>query len=445
MASLQPRTRESLARFLESAALQREPVESFGQRLVLLRLIFSTGAGNATACIELLDRHGVLIAAYDHDVAAHYHTKKVTSMEHEEWSDVYACLEHAGVSEILAAVGAVHGENLAESPLQRVREALEREVGGAPSAPLLVQAFLALYNIEADRKALLETILQKYQVRNVQDVQINLLQAVVPSHALDLVHEDVAVVLAHTWVQDGVDLSFLRTQVLASGGLGADEEINLRATYARASLFLLRRRAGSTGQADATSHRPHDFPLDAATWRDLSSGQQLVLLFLGASASVWPREDLERMARQIAPRCDAVSLAAYVPHSSQHGRLGAGLDAFSSRIAAVVDTSNDAVNAVLAKFRVGVCTNVFGENVVHALTVGAVVQLSYTCFAPKALRQRLFHGIAVAHNARVRSLQAELKLPETAPRVLLDRMAAWKHKEGVGLELCQVLLPRVCV
>lgn len=165
MSTLQPRTRESLLRFLESAALQRDPPDTFGQRLVLLRLVFSTGAASARDCIHLLEQHGVLIAAYDQNIAARYHSKKVTTMEHEEWSDVYACLEHAGVTDILAALGEEHGENLSDSPVQRVREALEREVGGAPCAPLLVQTFLALYNIEADRKALLETILQKYQVK----------------------------------------------------------------------------------------------------------------------------------------------------------------------------------------------------------------------------------------------------------------------------------------
>lgn len=284
------------------------------------------------------------------------------------------------------------------------------------------------------------------QVRNVQDVQINLLQAVVPPHAVDLVRRDVSIVLAHTWVLETVDLGFLRSQIAAAGGMGAEEEIRLRAAHARPSLFLLRRRAraGAAGAAEA-SHRPHDFPMDAATWRDLSSGQQLVLLFLGASAGVWPREDLERTARRIAPRCDAASLAAYVPHSSQHGRLTAGLDAFLARVASVVDTSNNTVNAVLAKFRVEVCTDVFGESVVHALTVGAVLQLYFTCFAPKALRQRLYHSTAAAHNARIRMLQSELKLPETAPRVLLDRMAAWKHRENVSVPVCEVLLPRVCV
>ena len=91
-----------------------------------------------------------------------------------------------------------------------------------------------------------------------------------------------------------------------------------------------------------------------------------------------------------------------------------------------------------------VCVDIFGESVVAALTLGVVLQLYLLCYVSRAFRGKLYHAVASTHNARTaHGLAAVQGLPEALPRLLDDRLLAWREANALDAVVCEVLCPRI--
>ncbi len=189
-----------------------------------------------------------------------------------------------------------------------------------------VQVFLVLYNVEVDRASLLQDVLARARVRNLADVTLELLSCAVTGQGAQLLRADLVLVLAHTWVRDAASFAFLHEQHLSLQTMSIEEEIALRTAHARPSLFLLRRLHAHDRQAEPQhkTSRPHDFPVEPSAWRDLSSGQQLMLVFLSAVGAYLEAAELAALTSTAAPRL-TVAVADYKPHASQQARVLAAL------------------------------------------------------------------------------------------------------------------------
>ena len=440
-----PRLREALLRFMESSALQREPRDTFALRLILLRLALCTGDPDPQAVTQSLDKAGIPVLTYDVALTMLHHRQGVLGMGREEWLELFALLEHSNTADIIDALQQQHSSASASTPLARVRATLEQALGILPASALLCQVFLVLYNAEVDRAVLLQDVLSRANFRNIADVTLELLSCAVTGQGVEVLRMDLVLVLTHTWVADASCFTFLQDQHLSLQSISLDDEIALRAQNSRPSLFLLRRMHANDRHAEPQhkTSRPHDFPVDASAWRDLSSGQQVMLLFLGAVHEHLDAEALQSLVRIATPRLDVV-LAGYKPHTSQHPRMLAGLQMFWARISAAVDSGHAEIGALLSRFRVQTCVDIFGESVVAALTLGVVLQLYLLCYVSRAFRGKLYHAVASTHNARsAYGLAAMHNLPEALPKLLDDRLLAWREAEALDVGLCRVLCPRI--
>ena len=108
-------------------------------------------------------------------------------------------------------------------------------------------------------------------------------------------------------------------------------------------------------------------------------------------------------------------------------------------MSAAVDSGNEHISKLLAQFRVQACVDIFGENVVAALTLGVVLQIYLLCYVSRTFRGRLYHAVAVTHNAR----SGAEGLPEALPKLLDDRLMVWRKEHKLDAEVCRVLCPRV--
>ena len=440
-----PRLREALLRFTQTSALQREPRDTFALRLVLLRLALCTADPDLAAIAKDLDTAGIPLLTFDTALTVLHHRQGALGMGRDEWLELFSLLEHTEAADIIDALQKRHSNATSASPLTRIRATLEQSLGVLPRASLLCQVFLVLYNAELDRATLLQDVLTRANVRNIADVTLELLSCAVTGQSAEHVRTDLVLVLTHTWVADPSAFVFLHEQHLSLHTMSLDDEVALRGAHSRPSLFLLRRVHANDRHTEPVhkTSRPHDFPVEPSAWRDLSSGQQLVLLFLGIVHEHLEAARLAQLVRLATPRLDVV-LAGYKPHTSQHPRVVAALQMFWARMGTAVDSGNAQIAALLAKFRVQVCVDIFGESVVAALTLGVVLQLYLLCYVSRTFRGKLYHAIASTHNARTaHGLAAVQGLPEALPRLLDDKLLAWREANKLDVVVCEVLCPRI--
>lgn len=440
---------EGLLRFAETVALQREPVATYASRLVLLRLAFSLVKRDMATVLARLDAAGVALGSFDHAVSQLYHDKGLTHLLPDDWVVLYQHLAHAPPDDVAAALQARHGGNVQRSALWRIKSTLAVALHAEPDPAVVFTVFLAIFNGEVDRAALLRLVLQVHSVPQAMDVALELMSRCLGGATEDCFLADVVLALELTWIgeAEGASFAFLYSQTLTLDMSSAAQKVSARHGTARPSLLLLRQvgyTAARGGTCAADLGRPRDFPLDSAVWADLSAGQRNSFVFLGMTAAHHDPSHLGALAEAIQPRL-ALDLRSYTAHPSQHKRAVPSLLSFLERSATVIDTQAPAANGVLRPFASEMASGIFPDTVTDQFTLPLILQLYLIAYLAPSVQAELYQSLATTLNARV-ALANENRdiVPRLLPPALHERFTRWAAAHRLDKDLCCAVFRRVC-
>ena len=424
-----PRRAPEALRATQTSALQREPRDTFALRLVLLRLALCTADPDLASIAKDLDTAGIPLLTFDTALTVLHHRQGALGMGRDEWLELFALLEHTEAADIIDALQQRHSNATTPSPLARIRATLEQSLGILPHASLLCQVFLVLYNAELDRATLPR---RTESGRSAQHRR----------RTLELYRR----------MQAGAESVARSSSIPTLPGLpgGASSfctapqpahrvSTTVRAarhTRDRRSLLRRVRNDRHTGRAqDITSAHF----VEPSAWRGLSSGQQLVLLFLGM---VHEHLDAAKLAQLVRVACASTWSWTGTSRTLPSTRAWWLRAMFWARIGTAVDSGHAHIAALLAKFRVQVCVDIFGESVVAALTLALCCGCVAVLCEPRFSWQTVSRYVST-HNARTalgwRRCRACLR------RSALARRQAAGVAGGRALDavVCEVLCPRI--
>jgi len=134
---------DALRFFLETSSLEKDPESTLGERVLMLRILYSILSIDVPIAVAHLRENGVFVGQHDakHTLNVH-HEQRLTVMDAAATYELLGSIERVEWDDLVAELQAVYADAPSRSPLLTLKRAFEEAVG-APGAraAVFVQVF----------------------------------------------------------------------------------------------------------------------------------------------------------------------------------------------------------------------------------------------------------------------------------------------------------------
>jgi len=442
--------------FTESASLQKEPAESYLDRVYILRLLFSLDNINVDSTIEALTDAGVLVGNYDseHLHAIHFQ-QKLTQWNASETFQFLSAFAVDSFDDIVNEMLVFYQDDTVNSPFLALKRVFEENFGDASAfADMFVALFFAVHNCECARDSLMVMIFERLpRLGNSQEMVLKILGSAFQSRkSHQNLQTDVCFVVQflQVRVQEHVDLP--KSDAGAPGGAGVLEN-----RQSRCKLLKIRervvadnaRRKAKKGDG-ATAWKPQGLPVSAEEWGLFSRARQHSIILLSSMAP-HAVEDIDDLIDIIllenqpdSGHADR-SFARYQPAFNDTENIVNSVHGLLTRFTHVVDTGQATYFLFIDSFVQNCFESSFGVNQLSAMSLSLKVQIFFCCHLVDRVRKPLFRALMTAFNHRAFANDVRNHLPTAFTRHIEDLIDKWLVDNKFPADLVTKILKPLCI
>jgi hypothetical protein len=143
---------DALRFFLETSSLERDPDSTLGERVLMLRILYSILSIDVPMAVAHLHENGVFVGQHDakHTLNVH-HEQRLTVMDATATHELLGSINRVEWDDLVTELQAVYADAPSRSPLLTLKRVFEEAVGAPDArAVVFVQVSGALVCVSCD-------------------------------------------------------------------------------------------------------------------------------------------------------------------------------------------------------------------------------------------------------------------------------------------------------
>lgn len=441
--------KDAIEFFLESCSLEREPDSTLTERVLILRILYSILSIDASASVSALHDQGVFIGQHDakHMLNVH-HEQRLTVMDAHATFALLNTISTVHWADLVAELQEAYVDAPSRSPLLSLRRVFEEAVGAPDArAAVFVRVFLALYNWECARDALMTRIFDECtDIGNARDLVMRVLGSQMTNARGTDIMTDVCAALKWS-VFEGDALGVLGAAPLKKPSESAS--MTARRGRLRLSAFrseLLQGSAGGSGKALATTWKPSGLPMVAEVWQSMSTAQQQLVLLVSSI----DRAAIASVDRAVAMiychhNADARFFDAYEPDLRDTDKIAQNIFLVLSRVRVSAESEGAGALFLANSFIDALFSSTLGLSQQQSMSAAVKVQIFIAAYLRPKIRQQVFMLITRHYNERAFGARTELYLPQTMTTHVQAIADQWIQRNKFADALLHDALLPLCV
>ena len=140
---------DALRFFLETSSLEKDPDSTLGERVLMLRILYSILSIDVPMAVTHLHENGVFVGQHDakHTLNVH-HEQRLTVMDAAATYELLGSIDRVEWDDLVTELQAVYADAPSRSPLLTLKRAFEEAVGAPDArAVVFVQVFVYVFAV----------------------------------------------------------------------------------------------------------------------------------------------------------------------------------------------------------------------------------------------------------------------------------------------------------
>jgi hypothetical protein len=442
--------------FIESSSLQQFPTETFTQRALLLRLLFSIRDIDVNRVVQKLEDNAIFIGTYNAKHLSNIHNvQKLTTFDAENTLTLFQSFDVDDIADVVSESLSAFQDSVKSSPLLSLRVIFEQNFGAVENAPtVFMQLFLALYNQECNRDEVILKVFQKLRPSyNIQDIVLRILGHNHANVSADSLEIDLCNLLRFVRTDTTVCSHARAATGNAWHSTATPLPVELKTRTFRLHLTTLRKavlqtKSGNDQAHDATvlTWKPKSLPCVQETWQTLSRAQQqsIILLSCIKKNSI---ADVDASISRIFTHHNPESqlFAAFEPDFTENERVAEFIIALMTRFSYSVDMEKNEELLFINNFIEECFESALGVTQRAMMSTTLKLQIFVTCYLRDQVRRLVFASVVNSFNERAFASNKAKYFPNfmtTHVQTLVDR---WGAKQKFPDTIVKFVLMPLCI